>query len=525
MGVNTELDHISSRGAALNDVFQTLHEAGGATAARVVSTALGRLLSIETEVHDPGKADSWGKSHLSTIRKGVFVVLIGSWEKLHTGRWGEVQFIWRELYALCALIYAELGLLAASSKKRSLKRPSLLHSLTMLDNASMLGSHLFRTEIDIRIAELQNSLPRISFKECCDDHPHLRLSKPTTLCLKRRWMSRGNYTSWQLGTKCGDLAGKCHLVIAGRKIRPLPWGSFAIGTHPRRKPVQNICSASSFHTFIQHVYIKHVCHGVPALLSGLSSRWNAIRSWQSPRYLLDIFGSRTVPIEFGKHYLNSEWSQERMVLSDFLQYHLRPEPPDASMVGEAEGSKRSGCKLKSVHPSQMVEKLRAWDFSQQPGSKIGYVAQHSLFEQIPMLLKDFDVPVYCTLYGDSINRSSVDEHLKAILAWLGPPGTISPLHTDPHHNILAQVVGYKYVRLYPKSQILAKHVFKDPKMNNSSGVDLNLPMTMFKAAYEDCVHLPHVDFILGPGDALYLPSDHWHYVQSLTSSISISFWW
>ena len=97
----------------------------------------------------------------------------------------------------------------------------------MLDNASMLGSHLFRTEIDIRIAELQNSLPRISFKECCDDHPHLRLSKPTTLCLKRRWMSRGNYTSWQLGTKCGDLAGKCHLVIAGRKIRPLPWGSFA----------------------------------------------------------------------------------------------------------------------------------------------------------------------------------------------------------------------------------------------------------------------------------------------------------
>ena len=70
MGVNAELDHISSRGAALNDVFQTLNEEGGATAARVVSTALGRLLSIETEVHDLGKAGSWGKGHLSTIRKG-----------------------------------------------------------------------------------------------------------------------------------------------------------------------------------------------------------------------------------------------------------------------------------------------------------------------------------------------------------------------------------------------------------------------------------------------------------------------
>ena len=61
-------------------------------------------------------------------------------------------------------------------------------------------------------------------------------------------------------------------------------------------------------------------------------------------------------------------------------------------------------------------------------------------------------------------------------------------------------------------------------MNNSSGVDLNLPMTMFKAAY-GLRAFAHVDFILGPGDALYLPSDHWHYVQSLTSSISISFWW
>ena len=30
--------------------------------------------------------------------------------------------------------------------------------------------------------------------------------------------------------------------------------------------------------------------------------------------------------EFGKHYLHSEWSQKLVVLSDFLQCHLRPEP-------------------------------------------------------------------------------------------------------------------------------------------------------------------------------------------------------
>jgi len=142
------------------------------------------------------------------------------------------------------------------------------------------------------------------------------------------------------------------------------------------------------------------------------------------------------------------------------------------------------------------------------------LAQTQLFEQIPELKKDIDVPIYCYL-GENL----------IINAWFGPKNTVSPAHTDPYHNLLTQVVGSKYIRLYdPKySECLYSHGEggSQKMLTNTSQVDVEHPdlkkYPLFKSAKcQEC--------ILESGEMLFIPIKWWHYVKSLERSFSVSFW-
>lgn len=55
--------------------------------------------------------------------------------------------------------------------------------------------------------------------------------------------------------------------------------------------------------------------------------------------------------------------------------------------------------------------------------------------------KDICVPEFCCCsdeaVADCVDEAEVDD--VDINAWFGPEGTVSPLHFDPKHNLLAQV--------------------------------------------------------------------------------------
>ncbi|OIV99422.1 hypothetical protein TanjilG_17232 [Lupinus angustifolius] len=229
-------------------------------------------------------------------------------------------------------------------------------------------------------------------------------------------------------------------------------------------------SALSLEQFLTDHYLS----SSPVIISDCMAHWPAKMKWNNIDYLLRVAGDRTVPVEVGKNYLCAEWKQELITFSEFLQ---RIKSNDYSPIGPT------------------------------------YLAQHPLFDQISELRKDIFIPDYCFTGGGE---------LRSLNAWFGPAGTVTPLHHDPHHNILAQVIGKKYIRLYSASLSEDLSPYPDTMLSNSSQVDLD---DIDERKFPKVADLEFVDCILEEGEMLYIPPKWWHYVRSLTPSCSVSFWW
>ncbi|MCJ1477472.1 hypothetical protein MMC13_006144 [Lambiella insularis] len=244
--------------------------------------------------------------------------------------------------------------------------------------------------------------------------------------------------------------------------------------------------------------------GAPVVITHAIEHWPALheRPWKDPSYLLEktFGGRRLVPIELGRSYTDDGWGQTIITFRDFMENYL-------------------------LGPN--VE-------------KIGYLAQHDLFAQIPSLRNDISIPDFCFIDPpappiDAPPAVQGSPHLEEPLlnAWFGPAGTISPLHTDPYHNILCQVVGKKYIRLYSPDQ--SEKLY--PRGLEHGGIDMSntsqVPVEVVEMQLDDDSEgdfamfrgASYVETILAEGECLYIPVGWWHYVRSLTVSFSVSFWW
>ncbi|CAM6129797.1 unnamed protein product [Calypogeia fissa] len=462
-----------------------------------------------------------------------------AWEQLHSGPWHAVDAVWRDAYSLSSLFMA-----ACSEREGRLEK-----ALKYLDMGLIMGGILFRGRLETAIASIQGSLsaappvalipkgagggfgvgggddesPIQSTAAAWEGDPEGELGfasrngvhgvgdgdSPIVSTAAAGWEGDAEEEELGFAKRSGVLLAS-ESVTAGivavaeskkRKDHPdqrqhaevdvskdsvlaaqevdaaarLKWSSH---TEVLKKlPPGSLCQAGieerclpSVESFARDFFLP----GFPVVIKNGITHWPAITKWKDLDYLLKVAGNRTVPVEIGEHYLAPGWKQELMTIGELLERSHAPAVTSATRP---------------------------------------YLAQHALFDQIPELMQDIRVPDYCELGGGE---------MKSVNAWFGPAGTVTPLHKDPHHNLFAQVLGQKYVRLYSPQLSEQLYPFSEFMLCNSSQVDLDNPDYQ---KHPEIRKLSCMDYILEEGDMLYIPPTWWHYVRSLTRSFSVSFWW
>jgi hypothetical protein len=105
--------------------------------------------------------------------------------------------------------------------------------------------------------------------------------------------------------------------------------------------------------------------------------------------------------------------------------------------------------------------------------------------------------------------------------WLGPAGTVTPLHCDYDDNIFAQVWGRKRITLAPPHHDEYLYVREANPVLFGSPFDPESPdFERFPLARQA---LP-VECIVEPGELLYVPAGWYHQVRSLSFSLSVNRW-
>jgi aryl-alcohol dehydrogenase-like predicted oxidoreductase len=211
---------------------------------------------------------------------------------------------------------------------------------------------------------------------------------------------------------------------------------------------------------------------LPVILTDVSDSWPARSLW-TPEYLLETLGDVDVEVMTGResdprYEVNSNQHKEKMSFSDYVR-----------LIGSRDGND-------------------------------AYIVANNHLLESPAaapLLRDFTPdPRYLDPNGG----------METCFLWLGPAGTVTPLHHDVVNVFFTQVVGAKRFTLI--SPLETHCVYNDVAVY--SRVDARAPDL---ERFPRFASTRRFECTIAAGEALFIPVGWWHQVESLSQSASISF--
>ncbi|WP_210639702.1 cupin-like domain-containing protein [Pseudomonas sp. Tri1] len=107
--------------------------------------------------------------------------------------------------------------------------------------------------------------------------------------------------------------------------------------------------------------------------------------------------------------------------------------------------------------------------------------------------------------------------------WIGPKGTLTPLHRDDTDNLFAQVWGEKTFTLAAPHHREALGTWSTAPQGGLDGCDFN-PDAPDYQRFPNARDVTFIRVTLGAGDLLFLPEGWFHQVESVSTSLSVNFW-
>ena len=531
------------------------------------------LKKLQLTREHQNQEDIENENHYREIASLCQLILDRTWEHLNTGYWKDVALVWRHVYSLASLM-----------KTHSLFEMGMTReALKACDMGLLMGAPIFGNVLGTVASRLShrisNSMEKKKEKSINDEIGSAVKVSNNIVC--------GNYNIDGVGDPPCKRTKKPSMDLKRKRNEMDDLGGEreeCKGIETKMDPKFSIerVEAPSLVEFQERFLIPQK----PVILTNCIEYWPALNGgdgkhrWSVP-YLRGVVGARTVPVEIGDKYTSDTWTQTLMTVDEFVDKFIENDKKTSVKVNNKKGtdtdemrdvtvttstSLKNHCEGQDIlHSSKNgVREVTSYDDGCTATKSKGYLAQHQLFDQIPELKEDIYIPDYCYLSNSSSSRSSSiaknctktdggtstethtnnsgsnnvsyeniqtdfdikdeDDDTAPVLmnAWFGPSGTVSPLHHDPHQNLLAQVMGSKYVRLYARN---APHMYAasvDSLMNNTSLVDLEaVDHEVFPRFCEN----GYLECVLREGEMLFIPYKWWHFVKSLSTSFSVSFWW